>query len=104
MIRDRVTHRVRILVVACLASALAGCPDSGGRATPEPAQPVVTPGPSEPHAPVAALDPNACCKDATCDKDAFRRAGGACPGDFENEHPIPEIVGGGIDERSPRQK
>ena len=80
--------------ILCLTSLSSGSCGSGGGSAATP-RPVITPAPGEPRAAVPALDPNACCKQGGCDRDAFRRAGGVCAGDSADRD-IPAAAYGGV--------
>ena len=70
--------RMAILVASAVLQS--GCP---GPDASSPSAPI------EFAAPTPSFDPQACCKDPTCDLKAFRAKGGVCPEDTAVRGPLP---------------
>ena len=66
-------------VLAGVAGIGCGPETETSRSTPTPTGTTTVAPPFKVSAPV--FDPNACCNDPKCNKDAFRKAGGVCPND-----------------------
>lgn len=65
-----------------------GCARSGGYAK-STVDPLAAPAPATAVRVAPAKPPNACCADAACDRGAFTKSGGVCPGDPRIKGPLP---------------
>lgn len=81
-------HILRDTILCGLVLGLFACAAAGG--PPQmPSGQLVTPTPKRLVRASTPVSPNACCADALCDRAAFAKNGGTCPGDPRINGPLP---------------